>query len=245
MNGILFKPPLIKKIVAREKDVTRRLITKQIDIWKRNIKPINSKPEKWRRVYDKPDENGCWRMACSVPTQSVLVKPRYHIGQVLFIREAWRLGEYAYQARAKIYFKFDSYGHWVDWDSWLEQNTTYGGSTGHIEVGRPHQWRSPLHLPASYARHFIQITDVRPERLQEITPKDVIREGLGKDLIIPHEAYMDKTGVHLASMNVIDFQWDLINAYHELWNSINGPGSWESNPWVWRIEFQLTEAQHG
>jgi hypothetical protein len=90
--------------------------------------------------------------------------------------------------------------------------------------------RSPLHLPARFARDFIKILSVRPERLQEITEEDCITEGIYSNSI-----YKD-----------VCFHWEKKDcgyetsrtAYHVLWNTINKPPyDWESNPWVWVYTF--------
>ena len=80
------------------------------------------------------------------------------------------------------------------------------------------QYLSPIHLPYEAARYFLKIKDVRAERLQEITEEDAIAEGMRRQEL-PYD---------------IAPVWQ----YQELWDSINKDYPWESNPWVFRYEFE-------
>jgi hypothetical protein len=97
-------------------------------------------------------------------------------------------------------------------------------------------FKSPVTMPREASRITLEITGVRVERLQDISEADAIAEG-----VIRHGVCAN-TGLY---HNYLDTNTGFINAidsYQSLWKSINGPGSWESNPFVWVIEFkQLTE----
>lgn len=96
---------------------------------------------------------------------------------------------------------------------------------GEDEKGRlMTHWKSPLFMPAWAARYFIQILDVRPERLQEITNEDALKEGFVETRI------REGNGIH----------WESARGNFILkWESINPKYPFASNPWVWRIEFSL------
>jgi hypothetical protein len=83
------------------------------------------------------------------------------------------------------------------------------------------RWRPSIHMPRQLSRITLEITAVRVERLQEISEADAMAEG------IPHSE------VSPPDMGRFTFR--------HLWESINGPGSWDSNPWVWVIEFRRVE----
>ena len=85
-----------------------------------------------------------------------------------------------------------------------------------------------IHMPRWASRISLEITGVRVERLQDISEDDALAEGCSSTAIV-HEDGEDYTG-HYAS-----------EEYQDLWESINGPGSWEANPWVWVIEFKRLE----
>lgn len=80
-------------------------------------------------------------------------------------------------------------------------------------------WHPSIHMPRVYSRILLEIVSVRVERLNEISGADCIAEG-----IIEHESPQYVFGLH--------------EAYRDLWESINGAGSWTENPWVWVVEFK-------
>lgn len=82
------------------------------------------------------------------------------------------------------------------------------------------RWRPSIHMPRWACRILLEITAVRVERLQDISDDDLSAEGI-QEII---DAGVDHDG------------WPR-DAYRALWESINGPGSWDANPWVWVIEF--------
>lgn len=79
-------------------------------------------------------------------------------------------------------------------------------------------WRPSIHMPRWASRITLEITGVRVERVQDISEKDVQREGIDTD----------------------PKQWDACytDAFIRLWTSIYGPESWAANPWVWVVEFK-------
>lgn len=108
-----------------------------------------------------------------------------------------------------------------------------------IEI-RGNRWRPSIHMPRWASRITLRITNVRVERLQDITEKDAIAEGIEgrpgewKSYEIIHEgAHKGKPHPHAAVPNR-----SAITSYRELWEQINGPPSWAANPWVWAVEFE-------
>ncbi|HCC2880301.1 morphogenetic protein [Klebsiella variicola] len=82
-------------------------------------------------------------------------------------------------------------------------------------------WRPSIHMPRWASRILLEITDVRVERLKSISDGDAIREGCST-----------------ADMKSGDCVADV---FARLWASIYGDESWNSNPWVWVIEFKRVE----
>lgn len=81
-------------------------------------------------------------------------------------------------------------------------------------------WKPSIHMPRSLSRILLDVTAVRVERLQDISATDAIAEGLSTRLR-EHDAVCH-----------------LLDQYRDLWESINGPESWDANPWVWVVEFK-------
>lgn len=108
-------------------------------------------------------------------------------------------------------------------------------------------WRSPIHMNRWAARILDEIIEIRVQRVQDISEEDAIAEGLfraeGRRGTGYHGAGFDSHGgmtFHVpgkggrCDCNVAG-STPAQCAYRELWDSINGKGSWESNPWVWVI----------
>ncbi|MFB4877829.1 hypothetical protein ACE3LA_17165 [Enterobacter hormaechei subsp. xiangfangensis] len=110
------------------------------------------------------------------------------------------------------------------------------------EEGR---WRPSIHMPRWASRIMLEITDVRVERLQDISEEDAKAEGLAeitKDGSLFKFGIPDRDGYPGADDNGWPWtEWERnpVDAYCKLWQSIYGEESWQANPWVWVIEFKV------
>lgn len=93
--------------------------------------------------------------------------------------------------------------------------------------------RPSIHMPRWVSRILLEITEVRVERLQDITEEQVLDEGIG-DHRFTCDRPVEPDGYPACSCGSIGY----VDAFAELWNSINGPGAWDANPWVWVVEFK-------
>lgn len=75
----------------------------------------------------------------------------------------------------------------------------------------------------------LEIVSVRVERLQEISSEDTLREGVERH---------DKHDLLWMGPSKDDLVPHYVAEYRKIWESINGPGSWAANPWVWAVEFK-------
>jgi hypothetical protein len=91
-----------------------------------------------------------------------------------------------------------------------------------VRVDAP--WRPSIHMPRWASRLTLEVTGVRVERLQDISEEDALAEGMERHL-------WEETMHGDTHLQVLD--------YRALWESINGPGSWDANPWVWAVSFKL------
>jgi hypothetical protein len=85
-----------------------------------------------------------------------------------------------------------------------------------------------IHCPRELSRITLEITGVRVERLQGISEVDAKAEGIRWTDAGPLHAHLDG-GFNFPTAR---------DAYERLWGDINGPGSWDANPWVWVVEFK-------
>jgi hypothetical protein len=89
------------------------------------------------------------------------------------------------------------------------------------------KWKPSIFMPRWASRILLEITDVRVERLQDISEEDARAEGV--------EISDEWTGC------ADDLSGSHVKSYQFLWESINGTGSWDANPFVWVISFRGIE----
>ena len=132
---------------------------------------------------------------------------------------------------------------WV-WETWkhIEGGVIYDASGGIMDsfddeiiyrADRPNRsgpWISPIRMPRWASRITLEITDVRVERLQDISEADAVAEGCKP---IRPELVQDGLIVRPGRSAIEEFRL--------VWEQIHGGGSWEKNPWVWVIAFKKLE----
>lgn len=132
-------------------------------------------------------------------------KPPYRPGDILYVRETWQ----------HLYVPELVYIYYADSDGREERATRWKGD-----------WRPSIHMPYKAARIFLKVTNVRVERLQDITEEQALLEGAKKQ----YQHYYD---------NVITE----LEVFQGIWNSTIKPKDrdvygWGANPFVWCILFE-------
>ncbi len=205
---ILFNTDMVRAILDGRKTVTRRLVKLQPD---------------WFDCGIKGDRNTPMR-ACDVLLSDLEIKPSYQPGDILYVRETWKYYEKAVGKGEGFHIgKFLAYK--ADEDKYKE--------------GRPSEWyegkwKPSIHMPKPAARIWLKVTDVRVERLQDISEEQCLREGI---VILPEDIEDEEFG---SCPNVPIFKYSI------LWGSTIGKSAivhsgWNANPWVWVIEFERCE----
>ena len=123
---------------------------------------------------------------------------KYQVGDILWVRETWgkdENGEYVYR-------------------------TNYGTTEYDSFPPSMFKWKPSIHMPKEAARIFLKVTNVRVERLQDITEEEAIKEGA--------KAY----GPNNCSGTSARI------AFAEIWDKTTTEHEWRTNPWVWVIEFE-------
>ena len=136
--------------------------------------------------------------------------PYGKVGDVLWVRETWApLGDYPLCNYTFMY---------------------------KADVSKPYsKWKPSIHMPFAAARIFLRIKSVRVERLQDIDWKEAKAEGIQQFWMYGGVSVIGVPGLIYPKPNQA---WTYTEAFSKLWESINGPESWESNPWVWVVEFE-------
>jgi hypothetical protein len=106
---------------------------------------------------------------------------------------------------------------------------TYDG-----RFGSGWKWKPSIHMPRWASRLTLEVTAVRVERLHDISESDAANEGISCSS--GHRWGLAETGVEHNAPS---------HAFRSLWQNINGPGSWEANPWVWAVSFKRVEVTRG
>ena len=109
------------------------------------------------------------------------------------------------------------------------------------EYPHPVKWTSSLFMPKDAARIFLKITDLRIERLQDITEEDAQAEGVERWIDTRlrskptrYKVYCDPDSPHDPAL----YSSAAYDSFQSLWYKINGQKSWDANPWVWVITFK-------
>jgi hypothetical protein len=220
---ILFSTPMVQAILEGRKTQTRRLIN--VDPKADYLPDLNL----LGNTFVEPDGK------LVEPTMAAVIKPKYNVGDVLWVRETWCyvMLDHAHDLlegrRESNQFVFKTEVH-EDWMLYAKEKYGY-------------KWKPSIHMPKEACRLFLRVKSLRVERLQDINHKDAIAEGIdSKNTVVsltPVTAYRDY-------VNQDNYFQRPDYSFMTLWQSINGPESWDANPWVWVVEFErITKEEAG
>lgn len=152
-------------------------------------------------------------------------RPSYQPGDILYVRETWRPAEIKCNGGAKYFYFADGFSD---------------AKTGRMK------WRPSIHMPKEAARIWLKVTDVRVERLQEITEEQTEAEGFTFTppclSQVSEDSYCDLDGPCTSKVKYCDMSsGELFGKV--LWDSTiqkqdNDKYGWDANPWVFVIEFE-------
>lgn len=205
---ILFSAPMVRALLDGTKTQTRRVVKPQPD-WSGLTREEQTWPNNWK-WFDSSGLDRC----C----------PYGQPGHRLYVREsAWQRPERTAKMMLEGADTWPPFIYDADYPAGLDEDER--------DFLQRNQWkrRPSIHLPRFGSRILLEITDIRVERLNEISEADAIAEG------VEHGA---RGGWMERRAGEADREWaDSRMAYRALWESINGTGSWDENPWVWRVAF--------
>lgn len=146
--------------------------------------------------------------------------PYGQIGDRLWVRETWRETENMWGYKADNLVRPKALKNTDALISFFSQHCTTP-----VDALK---WRPSIHMPRLASRLLLEVTNVRVERLQEISVNDALEEGITRN----------RYGCH--RHNEIGGCVTMIEGFMELWDSINAQRGygWDTNPWVWVVKFK-------
>lgn len=213
---ILFNTDMVRAILDGKKTETRRVIKFPVNKYTKR-RPIADNLEiskkhlisLLKKVYF--DEK---------PSYCIGVKKPYQPGDILYVRETWEWNP-CWDCGLDTEKNGCPYEHERIYN---QKNRKYGcycykASLDDGDTPSVGTWHPSIHMPKEAARIFLKVTDIRPERLQDIDDNGVVAEGL-----------------------------QIGDPFDDLWNSIIKKSDqdrygWDTNPWVWVIKFKKLEGE--
>lgn len=196
---ILFSGPMVRAILDGRKTQTRRIIKPQPP---EGIDDLHGGKLSQRAPYrlEHPETGQILGNGFEDEDGRFYKCPYGFVGDVLWVRECFGTDPYASQkGHTELHYR-------ADWKG---------------DSDYPMKWKPSIHMPKVACRLRLRITDIRVERLQDITEADAGAEG--------------------CDVNIPDGYPCAVACFHDLWQSINGPDSWHHNPWVWVVNFHRLE----
>ncbi|CPR20653.1 hypothetical protein JMY81_00975 [Brenneria goodwinii] len=224
-RGVIFNCDMVRTILSGQKTQTRRIVEPQSfdRSWSRHdhqIEIVSGRAERGDEIdgllaYTK-SSCGTWSTKCSFGQP----------GDRLCVRETCQAKELetgldvvCYPAdQTEIPVKAEP----LDSGNWIDLYRYRNGEGKSVPA---------IHMPRWTSRITLEITDVRVERLNDISEEDAVAEGFTST------AKLTATGDDCTGLYASD-------RFAETWQSIYGEASWQANPWCWAIEFRRMEASH-
>ena len=199
---ILFNTEMVRAILDGRKTQTRRLVKED-------------KRGQWVAVNNARNHEYGASVPCYLHREVSfddksrnIMYPKYDVGDILWVRETWLKADDGFYYKADVKAPSES----------EDMRKAYG-----------YKWKPSIHMPREAARIFLRVTNVRVERLQEITPLDAWNEGCRIGNSFSWEKHIPELQQQCRDI-----------LFKSLWDNLNekrGYG-WDTNPWVWVYEFE-------
>lgn len=212
---ILFSTPMVEAIISDRKTETRRT---------RGLDEINENPDDWKQYIgdyftDKKGKINQKFFNGKYSTHAIC--PYGKPGDLLWVRETFKT---KYIKGCLVEFKLN-YPKNHPWLYFANEKDVKGYG----------KWKPSINMPKSAARIWLRVTEIKVERLQDITEESAIAEGVmkRKKAVYKNQEYW----------NYLNKNWQQgvtpFFSFKTLWQSINGEDSWNANPWVWVVKFEV------
>lgn len=202
---ILFSGPMVRAILDGRKTMTRRVINWRSD----RADEVHDGEGQGNSLFEMRD-GGWWPYYVYDNIEIPLECP--YKADRLWVRETWKPTRSAINDNTYVRYRAD--------DSRLEVEHSLAGSQND-------RWRPSIHMYRWASRLELEVTDVRVERLQDISEDDATAEGVDAVSLadVPRQA-----------------TWSRRQDFAHLWDSLNKKRDygWDTNPWVWVVAFVQT-----
>ena len=221
IKPILFNTEMVRAILDGRKSCTRRICKDANEYVVPDMDFFNADKRTYA-VHNFADQEHTEQL--STAERSCPICP----GDILYVRETWM--DYA----GRTVYKSDC-------DKFRLESLNFAGFS----------WKPSIHMPKEAARIWLKVTDVRVERLKEMKPVDVIKEGAYPDCWDCLNTYGESgsqccygTEEQCSQCDEVMMEWE------KLWNSTIKKSDldrygWDASPWVWVIEFERCEKPEG
>ena len=214
-KSILFNTEMVKAILDGRKTVTRRVL--KVPSKYKNIPSVTA------HIVNTNGEIVVYTKEQASP---IIIPPPHQTGDILYVRETWCTDE----DMADVFEKEITHGFYYKAgeieNDWVNDKEIV-------------KWKPSIHMPKSAARIFLKVTDVRVERLQDITVEQAIKEGFegiscGCSMTGCTDCY--DFGWREPPQVGFMYTWDSTIKKQDL-----DKYGWDANPWVWVYEFERIE----
>jgi hypothetical protein len=201
MKPILFNTEMVRAILDGRKSCTRRIVKPQQLVGLLPDKCKNGVPEEFLK-----EKKFMFKPYCNMTDIELIntaYKAPYQLGDILYVRETWKNAP-------------NGYYYYEDWQR--------------DDIADVTKWKPSIHMPKEAARIWLEVTNVRVERLQDITIENALKEGVDKYIRLNGE--LDENSI--------------ITSFIGIWNSTVKKSDldfygWDANPYVWVIEFEVCD----
>lgn len=219
IKPILFNTEMVRAILDGRKTCTRRICKDANEYTVPDMEFYNADRRTYA-VHNFADKEQMEQLSTAERTCPICP------GDILYVRETWEHFDCCCEG--------DEHGNCYQEPQQNVLNKSYGCYMYRAtdEIYGDARWHPSIHMPKEAARIWLKVTDVRVERLQEITADSIRNEGLSS------------LAVHCGDMEIALKEWE------NLWNSTIKKSDldrygWDANPWVWVIEFERCEKLKG
>ena len=228
IKAILFDTEMVRAILEGRKSCTRRIVKPQQLIGMLPDKCKNGAPEKFlkeKKLMFKP-----YCDMTDIELINTAYKAPYQPGDILYVRETWEHFECCC-------CEGDEHGNCYREPQQSALNKSCGCYMYRAtdEIYGDAMWHPSIRMPKEAARIWLKVTDVRVERLQDITEEGAKKEGAIDNRGFIHSPNNEYDNVHTAREHFV-----------KIWNNTIKKSNldrygWDASPWVWVIEFERCE----